>query len=190
MKKSAAGFFKNYNPTLDRKVFATLLDLYHKGLDPALQPAIFGMVDQKYRGNFETYANDVFGKSIFASTDKLIAFLNRYKVSKYKSIEKDPAFQLAQSIYNLYYEHIQHQVADIETHIDSMQRIYMKGLMEFQPKRQFYPDANSTLRIAYGKVDDYAPADGVHYNYFTTLEGIMQKENPDIYDYVVEPKLK
>jgi Peptidase S46 len=190
LKKSAAGFFKNYNPTLDRKVFAALLDLYHKGLDPALQPAIFGMVDQKYRGNFETYANDVFGKSIFASTDKLIAFLNRYKVSKYKSIEKDPAFQLAQSIYNLYYEHIQHQVADIETHIDSMQRIYMKGLMEFQPKRQFYPDANSTLRIAYGKVDDYAPADGVHYNYFTTLEGIMQKENPDIYDYVVEPKLK
>ena len=71
-----------------------------------------------------------------------------------------------------------------------MQRIYIQGLKEFQPERQFYPDANSTLRIAYGKVTDYYPADAVHYNYFTTLEGIMQKENSDIYDYVVEPKLK
>ena len=190
LKKSAAGFYKNYNAELDRKVFAMLLGLYHKGPDPSLQPTIFGMVDQKYKGDFQAYANAVFDKSIFASPDKLMTFLNKYKVSKYKSLEKDPAFQLAESIYNLYYEHLQTQVAVIETHIDSLQRIYMQGLMEFQPQRQFYPDANSTLRIAYGKVAGYNSADAVHYNYFTTLEGIMQKENPDIYDYVVVPKLK
>jgi len=190
LKKSAAGFFMNYNADMDRKVFAALLGLYHEGLDPALQPAIFAMVDQRDKGNFETYANDVYSKSIFASRDKLMTFLDGYKLSKYRSIEKDPAFQLAESIYNLYYECLQHQVKSIETRIDSMQRIYIQGLKEFQPERQFYPDANSTLRIAYGKVTDYYPADAVHYNYFTTLEGIMQKENPDIYDYVVEPKLK
>lgn len=190
LKKSALGFFKNYNAALDQKVFAALLGLYHKGPDPSLQPTIFGMVDQKYNGNFETYANDVYGKSIFASKEKLMTFLDGYKVSKYKSLEKDPAFQLAESIYNLYYKHLQHQVSAIEIHIDSMQRIYMQGLMEFRPEKLFYPDANSTLRIAYGKVDGYTPADGVRYNYFTTLEGIMQKENPDIYDYVVVPKLK
>jgi hypothetical protein len=190
LKLSAAGFFKNYNAGVDRMVFAALLDLYHKGPDPALQPAIFGMVDKKYKGNFENYAAHVFDKSIFASADKLTAFLDGYKASKYKSIERDPAFQLAESIYDNYYEHMQKQVATIESHIDSMQRIYMQGLMEFQPERHFYPDANSTLRVAYGSVADYSPADAVHYNYFTTLEGIMQKENPDIYDYVVEPKLK
>ena len=190
LKKSSAGFFKNYNAAIDRKVFAALLGLYHKGLDPALQPAILNLADQKYKGNFEAYADDVYGKSIFASADKLTAFLEGYKASKYKSIEKDPAFQLAESIYNLYYDHLKNQVAALETHIDSLQRIYMLGLMEFQPARQFYPDANSTLRVAYGKVADYTPADAVHYNYFTTLDGIMQKENPDIYDYVVEPKLK
>ena len=190
LKKSAAGFFKNYNAELDRKVFAALLDLYHKGPDPGMQPPIFEMADQKYKGNFKTYANAVFDKSIFSSSEKLISFLDGYKKSDYKSIEKDPAFELAESIYNLYYNQLQPQVAVLESHIDSLQRIYMQGLMEFQPQRQFYPDANSTLRIAYGKVDDYAPLDGVRYNYFSTLEGIMQKENPDIYDYVVEPKLK
>jgi hypothetical protein len=66
----------------------------------------------------------------------------------------------------------------------------MAAQMEMQPDKRFYPDANSTLRIAYGHVKSYQPADAVTYSWFTTLDGIMQKENPDIYDYKVEPKLK
>jgi hypothetical protein len=66
----------------------------------------------------------------------------------------------------------------------------MAAQMEMQPTKRFYPDANSTLRISYGQVKGFFPADGVYYNWFTTLDGIIQKENPDIYDYVVEPKLK
>ena len=62
--------------------------------------------------------------------------------------------------------------------------------MACQKDKTFYPDANSTFRIAYGKVDDYSPADGINYSYFTTTKGILQKENPDIYDYIVEPRLK
>ena len=62
--------------------------------------------------------------------------------------------------------------------------------MEMQPDKQFYPDANLTLRVAYGKVAGFEPQDGVKYKHYTTIEGIMQKENPDIYDYVVEPRLK
>ena len=68
--------------------------------------------------------------------------------------------------------------------------IYMKGQMEFQPDRRFYPDANFTLRVTYGKVKGYEPRDAVRYNYFTTLEGIMEKEDPNIYDYGVEDRLK
>ncbi|HPT02763.1 MAG TPA: S46 family peptidase, partial [Bacteroidales bacterium] len=62
--------------------------------------------------------------------------------------------------------------------------------MEFQPEKHFYPDANLTLRVAYGRVKGYEPADAVEYNWFSTLDGIIQKENPDIYDYVVDPRLK
>lgn len=68
--------------------------------------------------------------------------------------------------------------------------IYMKAQMEMQPEKRFYPDANSTLRVAYGKVKSYSPQDGVNYRYYTTLDGIIEKENPEIYDYVVELKLK
>jgi len=73
---------------------------------------------------------------------------------------------------------------------DSLQRIYIAAQMEMQPDKRFYPDANSTLRVSYGNVKGYFPADAVEYNWYTTLDGIMEKENPDIYDYVVEPKLK
>jgi len=74
--------------------------------------------------------------------------------------------------------------------LDSLMRIYMKAQMEMQPMKKFYPDANFTQRVAYGNVMGYKPDDAVSYNYFTTLEGIMEKEDPDIYDYVVEDKLK
>lgn len=190
LKNSAAGFYKNYNAALDQKVFVALLSTWHNKLDPALQPEILRTADKKYKDDFNLYAQKVFAESVFSSAEKTMAFLADYKPSKSKSIEKDPAFLLSHNIFNFYYDILQPQISVIESHIDSLQRIYMKGLMEFHPDRQFYPDANSTLRIAYGRVDDYKPADGVHYNYFSTLDGIMQKENPDIYDYVVEPKLK
>jgi len=190
LKNSADAFFKNYNAGIDQKVFVALLTIWHKELDQTLQPAILSIVDEKYNGNFGAYARYVFAKSIFASADRVNSFLASYKPSKYKYIENDPAFRLAQGIFNFYYGNLQPRVSSIGSNLDSLQRIYMQGLMEFEPDRKFYPDANSTLRISYGKVAGYSPSDAVQYNYFTTLEGIMQKEDPDIYDYVVEPKLK
>ena len=107
-----------------------------------------------------------------------------------KKIEKDPASMLVSSLRTFYFDKIQGPLTHYEAKLDSLQRIYMKALMEFQPDRRFYPDANSTIRVHYGKVDDYYPRDAVNYDYYTTLTGIMEKENPDIYDYVVEDKLK
>jgi hypothetical protein len=190
LRNAAAGYFKNYNANVDQKVFVALLSIWHKELDRALQPEIMQLVDKKYKGNYELYARDVYARSIFTSAEKVKAFLDSYKASNYKVIEKDPAFQLAAGIFNYFYNDLQPRVARIEKHIDSLQRIYMQGQMEFRKDRLFYPDANLTLRVTYGKVAGFAPADAVKYNYFTTLDGIMQKENPEVYDYVVEPRLK
>jgi hypothetical protein len=190
LKNSANSFFKNYNAEIDKKVFIALLTIWNKELDPDFQPPILRIVNEEYKGDLDAYAEDVFSKSIFASAEKVNSFLDSYKPSKYKSIEKDPAFGLAQGIFSFYYGVIQPGISESGTHLDSLQRIYMQGLREFHKGRQFYPDANSTLRIAYGRVAGYSPADAVQYSYFTTLEGIILKENPDIYDYVVEPKLK
>ena len=69
-------------------------------------------------------------------------------------------------------------------------RLYVKGQMDMYPDSNFFPDANLTLRVTYGHVQGFEPADGVYYKPYSTLDGIIEKENPDIYDYVVEPRLK
>ena len=107
-----------------------------------------------------------------------------------KKIEKDPAYILSSGIYDYLQNTFAPVVNAFYSTNDSLQRLYMAAQMEMQKDKRFYPDANSTLRIAYGNVKGYSPADAVNYDWFTTLDGIMQKENPDIYDYVVEPKLK
>ena len=91
---------------------------------------------------------------------------------------------------NFFEKELQQPLQRLTAANDSLQRVYMRGLMDMQPNKIFYPDANFTLRVTYGKVEGYEPADAVYYNYYTTLSGIMEKEDPNVYDYVVEPKLK
>jgi hypothetical protein len=82
------------------------------------------------------------------------------------------------------------KLQELDKQIKQLDRLWTKALMEMQTEKTFYPDANLTLRVAYGKVKGYEPIDGVAYKYYTTIEGIMQKENTGIYDYVVDSKLK
>ena len=189
-QKGIPGYFKNYNLKTDQKIFAELMKLYEVDCDKTLQPEIFSKIQKKYKGNFNQYAEDVFHRSFMVSGEKSIAFLKDYKPKKFRSIEKDPAYQLALSIYENYILRIQDKVISLNDKADSLYRIFVKAMMEMQPDKRFFPDANSTLRVAYGKVNDYTPRDGVRYLHYTTIEGIMQKEDSSIYDYVVEPKLK
>jgi len=190
MEKSAASFFKNYQPEIDKKIFVQLLEAYYNDLDENYQPPYLRSIAKKYKGDFRAYADNIYKKSFFTSEQKVNDFLKNYKASSYKKIYKDPAFKLSNELHSYYFDEIVPARDAVEESLDSLQRIYMKAQMEMYPEKHFYPDANLTLRIAYGKVDDYFPRDAVHYDYFTTLEGIMEKEDPDIYDYVVEDKLK
>jgi len=189
-QQSAQRFFKNYYMPIDYDIFSILLKAYIENIEPENWPDIFTEIQDKYKGNIDEYRNEVFEKSMFTSADKVDAFLASFKASKYKKIEKDPAFLLAMSIYKEYFNDVRPELRRLDAAIDSLQRIYMRGQMAFKPKHRFYPDANFTLRVTYGNVDGYYPRDAVHYDHFTTLEGIMEKEDPDIYDYVVEDKLK
>ena len=116
--------------------------------------------------------------------------LDKIKRSKTKKILNDPFFILSRSIYTNYQKNILPLYAQYNDELDSLQRIYINGLREMQSTKKFYPDANLTLRLAYGKVADYKPRDAVDYNYYTTLEGVIQKEDSTINDYKVSPKLK
>ena len=174
------------NPEYD---FYTLLAYMEMG-DPAFRPDYMLKMDVKYNGDFQAFADMVYSTSVMASQESVNAFLENFKKKKYKEIAKDPVYILASEFADVYNKVLGSQMMKYYAANDSLQRIYMKGLMRFRPQDRYYPDANFTLRVTYGKVKGYQPRDAVAYKHFTTLEGIMEKEDPNIYDYVVEDRLK
>lgn len=190
LKNQANGFFKDYYKPIDEEVMISMLRLYDQNLSSEFKPAFFNTINNKYKNDYKAYTSYVFSKSIFDNQDKLISFLDNYKAKQYKKILKDPAYNMAVEMGVLYNTEFQHKIIVINNAIDSLQRIYMKAQMEMKPDARFYPDANFTLRVSYGKVNGYSPKDAVYYKHFTTLEGIMEKEDPDIYDYVVTDRLR
>lgn len=189
-QKDVASFFKDYHQPIDKEVFEKLLAMYQKGSDPAYLPDFLISIQSKYKGDFGKFADEVFKKSIFASETKLTAFLKDADFGKLKKLQNDPAYQLAADLNKLDEDKLQPQIKKLGNELAKLQRIYMKAQMEMQPEKRFYPDANSTLRVSYGKVKPFDPSDGVKYKHFTTMKGIIEKEDPNIYDYVVEDKLK
>jgi len=190
LKSGAKNYFKNYQVSIDKEMLSELLKIYYNNLDRNYLPSIFNKIEDKFNADFNEYADYVFKKSFMTSEKKVDKFLDKYKSKKYRKIEKDPAYELISSFREYYYNNLQKKYNLLNAQLDSMQRIYMKAQMEMQPNKRFYPDANSTLRVHYGNIKDYYPRDAVHYKYYSTLSGIMEKEDPEIYDYVVEDKLK
>jgi hypothetical protein len=190
LKKSTASFFKDYYQPIDMEVMAALLRLYNENVPQQFKPEFFFTIQSKYDNNYAAYTDEVFKKSMFDKPEKVDELLEKYKAGHYKKIEKDPAFKMYQELNALYLEQIKPQLTKLNNELDSLQRIYMAAQMEMQPDQRFYPDANFTLRVTYGNVKGYKAADAKQFRYYTTLEGIMEKEDPEIYDYVVEDRLK
>ena len=190
LQGTTKSFFKDYYKPIDKEVTAKLLQYYDEAISEEYKPEAFKILHKKFKGDYNAYTDYLFEKSIFDDQDRVEDFLNAYKLKDTKKLKKDPFFELASQFLNIYYGKVAGPSKAINATLDSLQRKFMKGQMEMEPNRRFYPDANFTLRVSYGKVDGYSPKDAVYYKHFTTLEGIMEKENPDIYDYVVESRLK
>lgn len=191
LKKSIAAFFKDYNPSIDQQIFERVhLGLYPKNVPSHLQPETLIEFQQKYPGNSKKYSDLVFSKSVLTNQQRALSFIDQYKPSKAKKLKEDPGFRIYLSLMDLYTKKIQAPLAAFQSKSDSLMRVYMKGQMQMQEDKLFYPDANFTLRITYGQVKDYQPMDAVVYTPFTSIEGIMQKDNPEIYDYNVPEKLR
>ncbi len=190
LKKQTEAFFKDYHQPIDMEVANALLKLYDENQNRDFRPDFLNKINDSYKGDYHAFVNDLFGKSMFTSPKKVLDVLNNFSLRNLKKITEDPAFEIASSMRDFYAQKIQVPIGQINASIDSLQRIYMQGLMEMQSDKRFYPDANFTLRVAYGKVEGYQAADAVYYSHYTTLKGIMEKEDPDVYDYVVDEKLK
>ena len=185
LKSTAANFFKDYYMPIDKEVAAMLLKEYLKAQPTDFRPSFLNDIK-----DVDEFVEQMFKKSMFTDEAKVNDYLDNFKPSKVKKLQNDPAMKAYQSLIGFYRDEVYDHIVSINANIDRLRRIYMKGQMEMEPEKRFSPDANFTLRVTYGKVEGFKPQDGKTYRHFTTLEGIMQKENPDIYDYVVEPRLK
>jgi uncharacterized protein YeeX (DUF496 family) len=186
MQKDIKDYFKDYNAETDKKITVAMLKLFGENVKPEFRPDFFQSISNKYKGDYQKYVDNVFKKSIFVDKNKLDAYLASPDI---KSLQKDPAFRMTMSFYRKYFE-IDDQYQVFEVNLNKGHRLFVTGLMEMQKDKIFYPDANSTMRLTYGRVGDYQAKDAVHYEYFTTLKGVMEKEDPDNPEFVVDKRLK
>lgn len=182
----AEGHFSELHQPTDERLVAALFALYHKNVAKDQQPAFFQTVEKKFKGDFNKFAAEVYGKSIAGSQDNLEKFLA--KPSK-KALDSDLGLMVGNDILALWFGR-ETRDADIANLKTKGYRLFSQGLREMQANKFFAPDANSTLRLTWGSVGAYHPKDGVKYFHTTTANGILQKEDPNNAEFLVPARLK
>ncbi|MBN2519795.1 MAG: S46 family peptidase [Bacteroidales bacterium] len=185
LKDNSEKFYRDYSSHVDQKLFVALIEAYFKQIEENSIPSFYRIKNEKIQGNIIKYSEYAFKKSIFINEEKFNDAFN----NNFSKINKDPLFILTEDIIDLYNERIIPDYLNFEEELDNIYRLYVKGLQEMQIDSIFYPDANFTMRVAYGNVKGYSPRDAVEYDYFTTLDGIIAKHDPTIPDYTVPEKL-
>ncbi|KNB61127.1 S46 family peptidase [Chryseobacterium sp. Hurlbut01] len=194
-KNRLTSFYKDYSAELDAKVTAKLLALYANKTAPQFLPAGFDKykneaqniteIEEISKNSVITGRSEVNGASLSGDIEK--AFSNQDKLIKI--IKKDPVYQLFMSLKETYLKTADPQFASLQMKIDALQKKYMAQQMSTDKDRKFFPDANSTLRVTYGKVKGSTPKDAVTYDYQTHLAGVMEKYIPGDYEFDVPKKL-
>ena len=191
LKESAEKYFKDYNASVDQELMNAMIPEYLVSITTSLvPPTVYHMFGHNNRKQAKKTSTQLFKSSIFVSKEKLFTFLDGYNEKAYRKIQSDPAFVVATDIIRTYKDVVQPQYKLGQSKIDSIQRVYMAGLMEVLPDyKNYYPDANFSLRLSYGKVTGSEPVDGMQYKYYTTMKGIAQKRDTASYEFNVPQKL-
>ena len=185
--KGVSNIYKDYNTPTDRKIAKRMIRIVYDSLSKEERPDIFNVIDSLYAGNVERYVDDLFDNSLFATQERFETFLKNPSADQLKN---DPAYLLSKSVSRAY-SRDDKRVTELNIQYARGHRLYDAGLMEMMPDHKFYPDANFTIRLTYGQVLPYRPADGVIYDYYTTLEGVIAKEDPsNPLEFTVPDKLK
>lgn len=185
LKRSMETFYGDYNYPTDQAATKAMIKLYREDIDSRFWPSFYTRIDTKFRGNVDAFVDNIFAKSVFTTPEKLSAFL---EAPSLKVLQKDPAFIVAKSIDEVRTA-LQKDISGFNDDLAKGQRLFMAGVMEYQPDKTQYPDANFTMRLTYGQVLDYYPYDAVHYNWYTTLDGVVQKYRPGDYEFDLPKRL-
>jgi hypothetical protein len=180
--------FANFNKETDRKLCKAMLMYYIKSVEKNELPKYLDSLVSAYDGNILSVTNYLYDNSVFVDNKKAGAAYANFEANA-AELAKDPMIRLTVSIEQYFHQNVLPKSAAHELKISVLQREYMKLLREMVKNKKFYPDANSTMRVAYGKVNDYKPRDGVEYGFYTTLDGLVEKYKSGKDDYFVMPRL-
>ncbi len=186
LKNRATGFFEDYNKSVSKAVTKEILDYYYHNIETEYWPEVMHTIEKK---GLDKTMDKIFIKSLFTDEENMIDYLSGFK-GKVKKLEQDPFYELYQDFIGIYLDKISPKTGRYNMLLDSLDRHYMAAQMAWKENKTFYPDANFTMRVTYGSVDNYTPKDAVLYKHYTSIEGIMEKDDPDVYDYNVPEKLK
>ncbi|MBA2612630.1 MAG: S46 family peptidase [Bacteroidetes bacterium] len=180
--------FKNFNKETDRKICKAMLETYVANTDREFMPRFLDSLLNVHKGDVNTLTDFLYNNSSFVDNEKAKLMFSDFEKNA-TLYERDPMYLLASSILVHYQKTVIPQVGYYERQINELQKTYMKGLMENVKTKKFYPDANSTLRVSFGKVADYQPRDGVAYLHYTTIDGMVEKNKTKLEDFYVKPRL-
>lgn len=180
--------FKNFNKETDRKICVAMLDMFSNNIDKSLRSFYVDSLLTAYNGNTKALTNFLYDNSNFVDNKKAEVMFSDFE-KNWALYERDPIYMLAAAIVKHYQKTVIPQVNYFELQIAELQKEYMKGLRENVKDKKFYPDANGTMRVAFGKVADYQPRDGVEYSHYTTIDGMVDKNKTGEEDYYVKPRL-
>ena len=177
---------KDYDHEVDRKVAKALIPLYKEMVSSDVLLAFYQTIDKQFKGNVNAYVDALYNNSIFANEKNLQKFLQKPTI---KAIEQDLGYAYAMDKQAKQKE-LSVAISKANEGMLLLEKTYVRGLCEMYAPEPKAPDANFTLRLTYGTVKPYNPKDGVHFKYYTTLKGIMEKEDPTNPEFVVPAKLK
>jgi V8-like Glu-specific endopeptidase len=178
-------FYPSFNINVDKELFISLFQMIYNDLLPQYHPDIFKEISKN--STFALFADEVYNKSIFSSKNNIFDFLNNPQLS---NLENDLGFKVTKSLY-VKYKNIYKDYNNTLINLNNEERILLSGIREMlKDKHKFYPDANSTMRLTYGKIVNYTPVGGSPLAYYTTLDDMIARENPNNPEFTIDTKLK
>ena len=187
LSQEMSNVFASTDPATEKQMFKALCNLlYSIPVEEGRPAGMTYLFEDKYKGNIDKLVDDAFSKSVFANEKNFNKFMSNPKTKK---LEKDLIAHVAMMTYQMLVSTTEEALA-AEAKLEDVKALFIEALRAMDPSLVQYPDANFTMRVTYGQVLDYYPADAVHYDYVTTIDGLMEKEDPTNDEFIVPSKLK
>ncbi len=190
VKNTLNGLYREYNSQVDQKLFESLMEMYLQDQDPKFVSPAFKQLLNVTNNSYQKLAEKIYSDPLFTDGKSVFQVLEKPAAEVVADLKTRPQIQLYNDILKTYQVNVQPILNQVQAEINRLQRTYMQAQLDVMKEKKFYPDANSTLRVTYGQVKGYEARDAVRYDYYTYLDGVMEKYKPGDYEFDVPEKLK